>query len=114
MADLPTLAALTQYPPAYDGPLGTQLANVLSEVASERWRQDQRWGGPAHDDAHSYEEWQDFIDHQVAAANLEILNETDAEAAQMWRRRMVKIAALAIAAVQSSDRRRATVEAAHG
>lgn len=34
MAERPTLAELTQYPPSYDGPEGAALAGVLSEVAS--------------------------------------------------------------------------------
>ncbi|MBF0563434.1 MAG: hypothetical protein HQL37_15800, partial [Alphaproteobacteria bacterium] len=41
---------LTVYPPELDNAHGDHLAFVLSEVASERVRQDRKWGGPKHDD----------------------------------------------------------------
>lgn len=108
MADLPVIAELTQYPPAYDGPLGDQLADVLSEVASERWRQDQQWGGPAHDDRHTPMDWDRCIRRQLNAMLRELANGGH-------RGRLVNIAALSVAAIQSMDRLAARQEAsAHG
>lgn len=40
VSDLPILAELVKYPPAYDGPAGDTLAALLSEVASAMHRQE--------------------------------------------------------------------------
>ena len=67
------------------------------DVMAERNRQDAQWGGPEHDDCHSPGEWLQYIDHQKSLA----LKKDDAE----YRSRMVKIAALALAAIDSNDRK---------
>jgi hypothetical protein len=72
---------------------GEQLT-VIGEIAAERNKQDAEWGGPAHDDTHSVADWFSFMAHQE---NLWVAGEE--------RYRLIKIAALAIAAVESIDRK---------
>lgn len=76
---------------------------VLWEVAAERERQDEKWGGPAHDDDHDYMDWRDLVEKHVARP----FNNPD-----LWprdegyfRRQMIRVAALAVAAVEWVDRR---------
>ena len=86
------------------------------KVLFERRAQDAEFGGPAHDDCHTYQDWLCYIHHQIGsvlcipgtpgeldAAMLEGTNLADYES------RMVKVAALAMAAAQSVTRK---VEAA--
>lgn len=75
-------------PPAYIIP------SVLFDIATERGRQDEQWGGPTHDDTHQATAWCDFIENQIR----HVRNH------EQQRQRFVKIAALAVAAVQSHDR----------
>ena len=56
-----------------------RTANVLTEILEERVRQNEKWGGPDHDDQHEPED--------------------------TWRAQLVRAAALAVAAVESHDRR---------
>ena len=75
--------------------------NALDEVAAERVRQDAKWGGPAHDDGHSIFEFIDFIRDYVGwARSMAAMGSTDKA-----RRRLIQVAALAIAAVESMDRK---------
>lgn len=74
---------------------------VLDDVARERLAQDAQWGGPAHDDQHSVDDWSSFIDYQLSFIWYPAKEPTPAEI----RARLVKVAALAIAAVESLDRK---------
>lgn len=76
-------------------PTHDPLGAVLLEVSEERARQDAKWGGPTHDDQHGPEEWEAFLMKRIPAFS---------RADRAFRRRMIEIAALAIAAVQSYDR----------
>lgn len=76
------------------------MQKVLDEVKTERARQDSKWGGPDHDDAHTHQEFLGFIEKQKNLA----LQPDDP---QQPRTRLIKIAALAIAAVESLDRKNA-------
>lgn len=66
---------------------------VFAEVAAERLRQDEQWGGAKHDDGHESADWWEFILHQYQNVN-----------AQTHRERLVKVAALAVAGIESFDR----------
>lgn len=72
------------------------LRAIFEEVGLERMHQDTKWGGPVHDDQHALGDWIDFIDEQQARAF----------EPHEGRERLIKIAALAVAAVQSLDRKR--------
>lgn len=71
------------------------------EIRFERARQDIKWGGPEHDDTHGWHDWIRFIDDQA--------NKWPAHpnVGKERRSRLIKIAALAVAAIESHDRRRA-------
>lgn len=88
--------------------------DALQAIDDERDRQDKQWGGPEHDDAHKPVEWCEFIAHQNATGGCESLglfedchDATDEEKAAAFRSRMVKVAALALAAIESHDRKAA-------
>lgn len=84
-------------------------ALIVGQVFEERARQDRQWGGPEHDDARHPLEWFEYIGKQLgmmathAAANggPARLHHKDPEI----RARMTKIAALAMAALASMERK---------
>lgn len=69
---------------------------VYSNIETERVQQDQQWGGPEHDDQHQLEDWCMFIEYQLERCN--------GVGGPEYRERMVKVAALAVAAIESWDR----------
>ena len=73
-----------------------QTLKIWEEILRERKRQDEQWGGPDHDDRHFQEDWCEFICDFANADRGPILG---------FRGRMVRVAALAIAAIQSQDRK---------
>jgi|GEM_PF-1931289 len=84
----------------------------MREVALERYAQDEKHGGEENDDRNTFEDWFKFIDDKLEKAGDAIvsLNGTDLPE---YRRRMVQVAALAVAAVESLDRQvQQAVEAA--
>ena len=74
------------------------LAAVLTEVFHERRKQDLKWGGPEHDDTHDSYDWIAFIACHVGRAVMQPWNK------ETFRRQMIRVAALAVAAVEWSDR----------
>lgn len=67
---------------------------MWDEIVAERHRQDVRWGGPDHDDEHYPSDWVSYIkEHADKALN------------GNYRQRLIEVAALAVAAVESYDRR---------
>lgn len=81
---------------------------ILSEIATERARQEQSHGRTAEDDdLHSLHEWAWLIAHRAHALSCpypdEYLPDPDP------RRALVEIAAIAVAAIESWDRRKAEV-----
>jgi hypothetical protein len=76
---------------------------VVSEVVAERVRQDGKWGGPEHDDQHSTADFVQFIEDWAGWARaMAGMNSHDKA-----RRRLIQVAALAVAAVESIDRKAA-------
>lgn len=74
--------------------------SVIEEVQAERERQDEQWGGPDHDDEHSAEKWCDLVYEYLSRAwQTRHLQPSDG-----YRKRMVQVAALAVAAIESHDR----------
>lgn len=75
---------------------------ILNEVAIERERQDRKWGGPEHDDSHSVSEFVQWIqDYSGWARMMASMRSRD-----KTRKRLVQVAALAVAAVESLDRKK--------
>ncbi len=85
-------------------------AGLLAEVDAERARQDEKWGGPEHDAHHEPAEWAEFI----AAYNGWALMMARMDSPQKYRRRLIQIAALALAAAEALDRRYDAEATAHG
>lgn len=80
---------------------------VLSEIREERERQDEEWGGPKHDDTHDALDWHEFIEYQCDRFYRSCSSSTSE---RPDRSRLVKVAALAIAALESIDRKAAAVQ----
>lgn len=72
------------------------LTTVLEEIAEERRRQDAKWGGIQHDENHSANDWIAYIAKHAGAA-------ADGEDPGRFRKQMIRVAALAVAAVQAHD-----------
>ncbi len=87
-------------------PAKQPLDLIFDKLRSERERQDRLWGGPAHDDTHSDRDWISMITHYAAKA-APPPNATEWHKMNHFRRRMVIVAALAVAALEWDDRRRA-------
>lgn len=79
------------------------MAGVLLEIQSERERQDERWGGSEHDDEHSTVEFIEFIKGYADLAREESIFGKEK------RRRLIQVAALAVAAIESMDRKLLTI-----
>lgn len=77
---------------------------VFNEIRAERTRQDLQWGGADHDDGHSESDWLSFIESQITKARFDFFSD--------YRSRYVKIAALAVAAIESIDRKLQPLESA--
>jgi quinol monooxygenase YgiN len=74
-------------------------AEVYKDIIDERVRQDKQWGGADHDDEHLPRDWTMFIEQYTSEA-WDKHDDPDA-----YRKAMVKVAALAIAAIESTDRK---------
>lgn len=78
---------------------------VLGAVALERVRQDEKWGGAPHDDRHSTAEFvlliEDYAGWARTMAGMGSLDKA--------RRRLVQVAALAVACCEAIDRAEARV-----
>lgn len=91
------------YPPEQPEADTVDLVRVLQEIADERWRQDRQWGGPQHDDGHGPEVWEDLLRQHVTRLNV-FDGKGGLVPAPDYRQRLVKVAALALAAAQVWDR----------
>jgi hypothetical protein len=79
--------------------------SVLSEIQAERKRQDEKWGGAGHDDEHDAQDWLDFIAERRTELMRYLTQDDDRAFNRLYRRYMVEIAALSVAAIESHDRR---------
>ena len=75
---------------------------LLQEVVAERAAQDQEWGGRPHDDGHGVAEWVALLARHVGLA----MNDgATTEDPVRFRRQMVRVAAVALAALEAFERR---------
>lgn len=72
---------------------------IFEEIKKERIHQDKRWGGPKQDDEHEVSDWAIFIRSQLNRLSTESYLPYGSD-----RKRFIKIAALAFAAIESGDR----------
>jgi hypothetical protein len=77
----------------------TPTESICFEIERERKRQDEKWGGPNHDDIHRAREWSDYR----ARREVDILTRT-CEHDTKDRKDLIEIAALAVAQVEAWDR----------
>jgi hypothetical protein len=74
---------------------------IYAEIETERQAQDALWGGPAHDDAHPEAEWIALLTRHLGLAVEDGPGRADPA---RWRRQMLRVAALAVAVLESADR----------
>ncbi|SAL01622.1 hypothetical protein AWB80_08168 [Caballeronia pedi] len=89
---------------------GTPAApSALADVLAERKRQDEQWGGQDVDDTRRPAHWIAYIAKQVNKADRAWIEHHRGEVAELdiaeIRERLVKTAALAVAAIESIDRK---------
>jgi hypothetical protein len=78
------------------------LASVMNEVTTERKRQDMKFGGPDADDSRKTpEDWCNDIEAYIVWARH--MHRMDSP--ERYRRRVMQVAALAVAACESYDRK---------
>ncbi len=77
-----------------------KTGQVLGELLTERKHQDEKWRGPEHDDQHDLRTWFGLINERLYMPTDFML--VDPAAA---RRFFIEIGALAVAAIESIDRR---------
>jgi hypothetical protein len=73
---------------------------IFREVDRERSTQDALWGGPEWDDEHSEDGWIALLCRHIGLAVEDGLAENESR----FRKQMVRVAALAVAALESYDR----------
>ena len=71
---------------------------IYDEIEAERISQDQKWGGASHDDTHNSHDWICYITKHLGKAVTYPWNHLT------FRQQMVRIAALAVAAIEWCDR----------
>ena len=81
-------------------------SRVLAEVEKERDRQREKWGDD-FDDANTQQDWAAFIMHYTAVG---ITSRLGAAPGRSFREAMLKVATLAVAAIEAHDRRAASPE----
>ena len=73
--------------------------DIFDEITAERKHQDKKWGGPTHDDHHTSHDWVAYITRHLGRT---VTWPLDKEA---FRYQMVRVAALAVAAIEWVDRK---------
>ena len=73
--------------------------DIYGEIEKEREHQDHKWGGPDHDDKHGDYDWIAFIVKHLGRAVQSMGFHRN------YRDCMLRVAALAVAAVEAHDRK---------
>ena len=73
---------------------------ILDAIFDERWKQDRQWGGPDHDDGHRVNDWVALITRHAGLA----VEDGGDDDRSRFRRQMIRVAALAVAAIEAHDR----------
>lgn len=74
------------------------MKTVYEEIQKEREHQDIKWGGPGEDDLNTDHNWIAYIIKQTGQA---VTRQGDRS---NFRQRMIRVAALAVAAIERCDR----------
>lgn len=86
-------------------PMQPRVGSALDDVAHERVRQDEKWGGPDHDDAHTTADFAKLIEKRTAMMKRGHRDLREAN----HRDKLKEIAALAVAAMERIDRKTGNV-----
>ncbi len=73
---------------------------IIREINEERDAQDLLWGGPARDDLHTPKDWMWMLVRHLGLA----CDDSAGLTPDRYRRQLVRVAALAVAALESHDR----------
>lgn len=76
----------------------SKKAQIWHQILDEREYQDKKWGGPEHDDEHNNHDWVSFIIKHLGRAVVWPFSP------KTFRQQMIRVAALAVAAVEWIDR----------
>ena len=83
--------------------VATDRFALYEEIERERQRQDEKWGGPEHDDKHGIRDWLSFI---VVYLGQGVNRDSDwGRKLSISRYALIQVAALTVAAVEAFDRR---------
>lgn len=90
---------------------------IFTAIEEERAAQDRKWGGPKHDDAHSLMDWIVYLREHVEKSvgppepgfeasppHLQESEDFDVPDLALFNKQMVRVAALAVAALESNAR----------
>lgn len=72
---------------------------IWGAILAERHAQDLKWGGPENDDKNGDADWVRFIQRHLLKAVDKPFN------IEKFRKQMIRVAALAVAALEAIDRR---------
>jgi hypothetical protein len=75
---------------------------ICFEIERERKRQDEKWGGPDHDDTHCFADWRRF--RNLREEYLEMQTHLQYKDTDYMRKLLIRIAALTVAQIESFDR----------
>lgn len=89
---------------AKDPPTVSDFEHIIGLVRIERQRQDEKYGGPKHDDEHSPEDWIRYIFDHASRARSAIDDD-----ASVYVYQLVRVAALAFAALEAYYRAQAEI-----
>jgi hypothetical protein len=82
------------------------IDDILEEIKNEREHQDQKWGGPEYDDKTRLWDFATLVGARSHHINLNSRpGYVTSDHHSVYRRLFVEIAALAVAAIESIDRR---------
>jgi hypothetical protein len=89
--------------------MNSERLGLYQEIEAERKAQDERWGGPNHDDGHTASDWAGVIDVQLLRAVVSCperpsISNLNPEQRATFRRHMVCVAAVAVASIEVCDR----------
>jgi len=96
----PTTCAGCHVPLGGQHTVASDLDRLWADIRQCRANQDEQWGGPEHDDTHCAADWLRFIDKFRERAGRAINHD------EIHENALIHVAALAVAAIQSSRRKR--------
>lgn len=77
------------------------MENIIKSIVAERQYQEAKWGND-FDDTNTNSQWANYISHY---ANRNLIGVKADQSDEAFRESMVKVATLAVAAIQALDRR---------